>query len=401
MSQAEPVPVQWPRMRTVHVTAIIAAGGRGTRFGAERPKQLLEIAGVPMLQRSTEAFLSAPVITDVIVALPADLMAHPPAYLVRDRVRLVCGGARRQDSVAAALALAQAADLVVVHDAARPFVSGALIARVVACAQEHGAAIAAIAAKDTVKRRSRDGAVVGTLDRSEIALAQTPQAFRREVLEAALEKAGAVEVTDEAMWAERAGYTVKLVEGDPRNMKVTTPEDAELAEAVARHGQTTWVTRGLRIGNGYDLHRLVAGRPLILGGVQLPFEKGLLGHSDADAVCHAVTDAVLGAAGCGDIGRHFPDTDPAWKDADSLALLRGAMSVVRAAGFAVVNVDVTVVAERPKLAPHVDAMRANVAAALDVAASQVSVKGKTNEGVDSMGAGESIAVHAVALLARR
>ena len=156
----------------------------------------------------------------------------------------------------------------------------------------------------------------------------------------------------------------------------------------------------LRIGNGYDLHRLVPGRPLILGGVTIPFEKGLDGHSDADAVCHAVTDAILGAAGAGDIGRHFPDTDAAWKGADSMVLLTRAAEIVASAGFAVVNVDVVVIAERPKLVPFLEAMRANLARAMGVAPGDVSVKGKTNEGVDSMGAGDSIAVHAVALVSR-
>ena len=156
----------------------------------------------------------------------------------------------------------------------------------------------------------------------------------------------------------------------------------------------------MRIGNGYDLHRLVDGRPLILGGVTIPFEKGLLGHSDADVICHAVTDAILGAAGAGDIGRHFPDTDPGWKDAGSLDLLRRAAAIVGAAGFAVVNIDVVVIAQRPKLAPHVDAVCARVADAIGCDPSQISVKGKTNEGVDSIGAGESIAAHAVALLTR-
>ena len=154
----------------------------------------------------------------------------------------------------------------------------------------------------------------------------------------------------------------------------------------------------LRIGNGYDLHRLVTGRPLILGGVRIPFDKGLDAHSDGDAICHAVTDAVLGAAGAGDIGRHFPDTDAAWKDANSVALLRRAAAILGSAGYTIVNVDVVVIAQKPKLAPYVDAIRANVAGALGCDASQVSVKGKTNEGVDSMGAGESIAVHAVALV---
>jgi 2-C-methyl-D-erythritol 4-phosphate cytidylyltransferase/2-C-methyl-D-erythritol 2,4-cyclodiphosphate synthase len=186
------------------------------------------------------------------------------------------------------------------------------------------------------------------------------------------------------------------VDGDPRNLKITTPDDLTMAEHLT--GFTP--APALRIGNGYDLHRLVAGRPLILGGVRIPFEKGLEAHSDGDVICHAVTDAVLGAAAAGDIGRHFPDTDQAWKNADSIELLRRAVTLVRQAGYAIVNVDVVVIAHKPKLAPHVDAIRANVAGALGCDASQVSVKGKTNEGVDSMGAGESIAAHAVALVSR-
>jgi 2-C-methyl-D-erythritol 4-phosphate cytidylyltransferase/2-C-methyl-D-erythritol 2,4-cyclodiphosphate synthase len=234
--------------------------------------------------------------------------------------------------------------------------------------------------------------IAATLPREEIFLAQTPQAFRVEVLRAAL--AIADDATDEAALAERAGHPVRVVDGDPRNLKVTTPDDLAIAERLM--GGSSVVP--LRIGNGYDLHRLVAGRPLILGGVTKPIEKGLIGHSDADAVSHAVTDAILGAAGAGDIGRHFPDTDPAWKDANSIDLLRRAGEVVRAGGFAIVNIDVTVIAQRPKLAPHAPAMQQHLAAALGIAPDQISVKGKTNEGVDSMGAGESIAVHAVALL---
>jgi 2-C-methyl-D-erythritol 2,4-cyclodiphosphate synthase len=191
---------------------------------------------------------------------------------------------------------------------------------------------------------------------------------------------------------------VQIVEGDPRNLKITTPADLAIAERLLSISSAPTAT--MRIGNGYDLHRLVADRPLILGGVTIPFEKGLLGHSDADVICHAVTDAVLGAVGAGDVGRHFPDTDLAWKGANSLELLRQAMALVRAAGYGVVNVDAVVIAQRPKLVPYVDAIRANLAAALECETSQISVKGKTNEGLDSMGAGESIAVHAVALLTR-
>ena len=279
----------------------------------------------------------------------------------------------------------------------------AVIRRTIEAAAEHGAAIAAIRARDTVKRGDETGTIVETLRREEIYLAQTPQAFRVSVFRdallhaEALAKAGALadDVTDEAALAERAGHKVRLVEGDPRNLKVTTPDDLAMAEHLVRRDGPG---PALRIGNGYDLHRLVAGRPLVLGGVTIPFDKGLQGHSDADALCHAVTDAILGAAGAGDIGRHFPDTDPAWKDANSVDLLRHAAGLVHHAGYAVVNIDIVVIAQRPKIGPHADIIRANLAAALACDASQISVKGKTNEGVDSMGVGESIAVHAVALL---
>jgi 2-C-methyl-D-erythritol 4-phosphate cytidylyltransferase / 2-C-methyl-D-erythritol 2,4-cyclodiphosphate synthase len=383
----------------VYVSAIIAAGGRGARFGGARPKQLLTLRGVPILQRSVEAFLRHDLVDELVVAVPPDVMANAPEYLRRPGkpVTLVEAGARRQDSVARAFArVASSADIVVIHDAARPLVSADLIRRTIEAAAEHGAAVAAVRATDTVKRGDRFSNVVETLPRDEVYLAQTPQSFRAAVLRDALAVDG--DATDEASLAERAGHTVHLVDGDRRNLKITTPEDLALAEGWLEPSPSEV---GLRIGHGYDLHRLVPGRPLILGGVTIPFDRGLLGHSDADVVCHAVTDAVLGAAGAGDIGRHFPDTDAAWKNADSLVLLRRAVEVVRADGHRVGNIDVTVIAQSPKLAPFVDAMRVCLAEALGCDPTHVSVKGKTNEGVDSMGAGESIAAHAVALLARR
>jgi 2-C-methyl-D-erythritol 4-phosphate cytidylyltransferase/2-C-methyl-D-erythritol 2,4-cyclodiphosphate synthase len=380
----------------VHVSAIIAAGGRGERFGAPRPKQLLTLGGVPILQRSVDALLAHPGVHDLVVALPPELAAAPPGYLQQRHkpVVIVEGGARRQDSVARAFArVPAAADVVLIHDAARPLVSADLIGRTVAAAAAEGAAVAAVRATDTVKRADADGHVVETLPRDQVYLAQTPQAFRVAVLRDAL--AIDADATDEATLAERAGHRVRLVAGDPSNVKITTPADLSLAERTVAGG-----VPAMRIGQGYDLHRLVPGRPLVLGGVTVPFELGLSGHSDADIVCHAVTDAVLGAAGLGDIGRHFPDTDATWKGADSVKLLAAATALVRGAGYAVVNVDVTVIAERPKLAAHAEAMRANLAGALGCGVAQVSVKAKTNEGVESMGAGTSMAAHAVALIAR-
>ena len=383
----------------VYVCAIIAAGGRGSRFGAGQPKQLLMLGGRPILQRSVEAFTRCAAIDQVVVAVPAELVASPPPYLLNDgsRVTIVEGGGRRQDSVARAFArIDSRTNIVVIHDAARPLVSADLIQRTIDAAAQHGAAIAALPARDTVKQAGADRVIAGTLPRQEIFLAQTPQAFRADVLRAALALAAPdTDATDEAMLAEQAGHRVRIVDGDARNLKITTPDDFAMAESLLGGSAPS-----IRIGNGYDLHRLVAGRPLILGGVAIPFDKGLQGHSDGDAVCHAVTDAILGAAGAGDIGRHFPDTDPAWKDANSIQLLEKAAAIVRAAGYAIVNVDVVVIAQKPKLVPFIAQMTDNVAGALGCAAGQVSIKGKTNEGVDSMGAGESIAVHAVALLVR-
>jgi 2-C-methyl-D-erythritol 4-phosphate cytidylyltransferase/2-C-methyl-D-erythritol 2,4-cyclodiphosphate synthase len=383
------------------VAAIIAAGGRGVRLGADRPKQFLDIGGRSILELSVAALAASDRIQEIVVALPQDHVDAGTKALkaaIGRPVTVVAGGARRQDSVANAFAKASKdADIVLIHDAARPFVTREVIDRAIDGAQNHGAAIAAIGVRDTVKQAGEaaaDGSrlIRATISRDSVFLAQTPQAFRRDILARALEEGKAVDATDEAMLVERLGVPVHVVEGDARNVKITTPEDLAAAQAAALQ------TRLIRIGNGYDLHRLVAGRPLILAGVTIPFDLGLDGHSDADIVCHAVTDAILGAAGAGDIGRMFPDTDPKWKGADSIALLTGAAARVREAGYRVSNVDVTVIAQQPKLLPHLDAMRANLAAALGVDPSAVSVKGKTNEGVDSMGRGESMACHAVALI---
>ena len=235
--------------------------------------------------------------------------------------------------------------------------------------------------------------IAGTIPRESIYLAQTPQAFRRDVLAraVALGRSGAG-ATDEAALAELAGYPVHIVEGDVENVKITTPSDLERARA-----RVLSAIAG-RVGTGYDLHRLVEGRPLIIGGVTLPSDRGALGHSDADVACHAATDAVLGAACLGDIGRHFPDNDARWQGASSVELLRLAAAMVHQAGHRIVNVDVVIVLERPKIAPHLQEIREGLARALAVPVDHVSVKGKTNEGVDAVGRGEAIAAHAVALL---
>lgn len=380
----------------MYVTAIIVAGGRGVRVGGGVPKQLLAIGGASILRHSVLACDGHPAVNELVVVLPADLIPTGEVLVGETQrpCRIVSGGVRRQDSVRAGFAaVSPTADVVLVHDAARPFVTADVIDRVIAAAVETGAAIPAVAVADTVKRAAVDRArrsVVETVPREELWLAQTPQGFRRDVLaRAVVAGESAVDATDEARLVELAGGAVAIVDGDRRNVKITTADD--VAEARARMGTG-------RVGTGYDLHQLVGGRPLTLAGVTVPSPTGPLGHSDGDVVCHALTDAVLGAAGAGDIGQMFPNTDPQWKDAAGLDLLSRALVEVRARGWRVVNADVTVILERPKLAPHLAAIRQQLAACLGVAVDAVSVKGKTNEGVDAVGRGEAIASHAVVLL---
>src|SRR3954468_18403852 len=386
----------------MHVTAIIAAGAPGTPHRAATPKQLIDIGGGTMLHRSVLAFYQHPRVSEIVVVLPKAQTAFPlmaKVDMARRPLVVVAGGDRRQDSVANGFdAVSEKTDVVLIHDAARPVVTADLIDRTIDAAAAHGAAIAALQSRDTVKRVDASGAITGTLPRDTIYLAQTPQGFRRDVLARAIAAGrSGVEATDEAALAERAGYTVHVVEADAGNGKITTEDD--LAAARARNASRP--ARTGRAGTGYDLHRLVDGRPLVIGGVTIASDRGGLGHSNADVACHAATDAILGAIGLGDIGRHFPDTDPRWKDADSLALLAQAAKMAAEAGYEVGNLDVTVILESPKIKDHVDRMRARVAGALGIEVSRVSIKGKTNEGVDAVGRGEAIAAHAVALLRSR
>jgi 2-C-methyl-D-erythritol 4-phosphate cytidylyltransferase/2-C-methyl-D-erythritol 2,4-cyclodiphosphate synthase len=374
---------------------IVVAAGRGERLGGNVPKQLLDLGGRTLLERSVEVFDRHPAVNALVVVLPKDLVASGRS-LVGNTSRaciFAAGGERRQDSVKEGLAaLPPDVDLVLVHDAARPFADSALIDRVIGGVLETGAAVPAVRARDTVKRVPAGTTTVGeTLPRDEIWLAQTPQGFRRAVIEAALAQgADGDAATDDAMLAERIGQSVTVVAGDERNFKITTEGDLAAARAA--------LAAAPRIGTGYDLHRLVEQRQIVIAGVVLPFDRGPLAHSDGDVVCHALVDAILGAAGAGDVGRHFPDTDPAWRHAAGLDLLSRAVTIAAAAGWRPSSVDVTVILERPKLAPHVDEIRRRLAEVLGVGAAAVGLKGKTNEGVDAVGRGEAIAAHAVAVL---
>ena len=378
------------------VCVIIVAGGRGERMGGGVPKQLLDLGGRSVLERSVAAFDRHQAVDAIVVVLPGELLASASRLTgdVRRPCQSVAGGERRHDSVQRGLAAVPGdCDLILIHDAARPFVDGALVDRVIAAARRTGAAVPAVRARDTVKRVPvGQHLVAGTIPRDEIWLAQTPQGFRRATLEAAIGSGwSGADITDEAMLAEQTGHAVEIVPGDERNVKITTPDDLAAARVT--------LGAGTRVGTGYDLHRLVEGRPLVLAGVAPPADRGPLGHSDGDVVCHALADAMFGASGAGDIGQHFPNTDLRWKDVAGLELLARAVSIVGQRGWRVANADVTVVLERPKLAPYVGAIRERLASVLGLELGQVSVKGKTNEGVDAVGRGEAIAAHAVVLLA--
>jgi 2-C-methyl-D-erythritol 4-phosphate cytidylyltransferase/2-C-methyl-D-erythritol 2,4-cyclodiphosphate synthase len=293
---------------------------------------------------------------------------------------------------AGAEALSPAVDVVLVHDAARPFVDGSVVDRVIAAVADTGAAVPAVPARDTVKERDpRTGLVRRTMARQDVWLAQTPQGFRREMLAAVFADGERnVDATDEAALVERAGHAVAIVSGDERNVKITTADDLRVARAR--------LSPAARVGTGYDLHRLAEGRTLVLAGVAIPSDRGPVAHSDGDVVAHAIVDAMLGAAAAGDIGRHFPDTDPRWKGAAGLDLLTRAADLVGAAGWRTASVDATILLERPKLGPHIDDIRAALARALRLDAANVGLKAKTNEGFDAVGRGEAIAAHAVAVL---
>jgi 2-C-methyl-D-erythritol 4-phosphate cytidylyltransferase/2-C-methyl-D-erythritol 2,4-cyclodiphosphate synthase len=379
--------------------AILVGAGRGERMAAGRPKAFLDLAGDTLLTRSARAFDRSPSVQGVVAVVPAELVEEARGQLQGcAKLRAVVpGGARRQDSVWLGLQACtpEFDGVVLVHDAARPFVDAATIAAVAAKAAEDGAAIPVVPVADTVKRA--EGTVItGTVDRSVLRAAQTPQGFRAGVLRQAYEAAirDGAELTDEAMAVERLGGRVTAVDGSPENRKLTTPEDLAWArERVA--GAAPW-----RVGSGFDVHRLVPGRPLRLGGVSVAYDRGLEGHSDGDCVLHAVCDALLGAAALGDMGTHFPSTDERWRGADSVTFLSAVAGLLRARGIEIGNVDVTVIAEAPRLGPHVEAMRNAIVSAAAVALDAVSVKVKSCDGLGAVGRGEGIAAEAVALVRR-
>jgi 2-C-methyl-D-erythritol 4-phosphate cytidylyltransferase/2-C-methyl-D-erythritol 2,4-cyclodiphosphate synthase len=384
------------------VGAILVAAGGSTRMGVGTPKQFQLLGTSPMFVLALGSLVSCA--DEIVVVAPADAV-ETARGLLRDSgvcgekpVRVVAGGARRQDSVASGLAaLSPDVEIVLIHDAARPFASETLARRVLAAVGASGAAIPVVPVPDTVKR-VQDDEVVATLDRSVLGLVQTPQGFRRQVLADAIAALGDVEVTDDAQVVELAGGHVAVVAGEPGNVKITTAEDLDAARLQLASG--AGLDAQARVGIGCDWHRLVPGRRLVLCGVEIPFEKGLDGHSDADVATHAVCDALLGAVAAGDIGHHFPPGDPKYQDISSLVLLERVVGIVRERGFAVRSIDVTIVAEKPKLAPHVSAMRERLARVLGVPVDAVSVKATTTEGTGPEGEGRAMSARAVGVVGR-
>ena len=384
--------------------AIIPAGGAGLRMGLDTPKQFCDLAGIPLLVHTVQAFQQVKAISSVVLVVPKSHIRMTEEMVSRyrlDRVQeIIAGGKERQDSVRNGLnILSDDIEIVLVHDGARPLISPALIERCIDGVMQHGAVVAGIPVKDTLKKVSEDQTVIDTVDRSELWQAQTPQAAWVKLLKKAFLAADQDNFigTDETSLLERINCPVHVVHGSATNLKITHPDDLFIAEALLmKNKQTDHLA--MRAGHGYDAHRLVLDRPLVLGGVTIPHSMGLLGHSDADVLIHALCDAILGAIGEGDIGRHFPDSDQKYKGISSITLLKDVITLADKKGYSLGNADITVVAQQPKLAPYVNEMRKNLALACQVAEDAMNIKASTTERMGFPGREEGIAAHAVVLM---
>lgn len=380
--------------------AILVAGGSGSRLGASLPKQFLPLAGRRVIDHVLDRFLGNKLFQGLVLVVPQDFVEEWKGILPPE-VEVTAGGITRQKSVHRGMQrVAADAEWILIHDVARPLVTEELLRKTLVAAQETGAAVTSIPAADTLKRADERFYVQKTVSRERLFQIQTPQVFSRSLLEEAMEWAEdkGMDATDEAGLVESMGHKVRLVEGSQYNFKITRSEDLEMAEALLEKRASNRVVADFRIGEGYDVHAFAEGRDLILGGVKVPFEMGLLGHSDADALLHAIGDALLGAIADGDLGKHFPDTDPKWKGASSRILLAEVARLVQNKGFQVANVDATLICQRPKLAPHISEMRENIAAALSLPVNRVSVKATTEEGLGFTGTMQGLAAKAVVLI---
>ena len=380
--------------------AIILASGASSRMGTEKNKVLLPIGGVPAIVRSVRAY--APLMDALVVVARAEDAAAIQATLDAARLDAIIapGGDTRQDSVWNGLcALPEDCDRVLIHDGARCLVDEGTIRRAMASVEACGTGVAAIPAVDTIKQADAEGFVTGTPDRATLRAMQTPQGFNVALIRQAHEAArkdGYIG-TDDAALVERLGVPVRLTEGDRRNLKLTTPEDIVMAEALLN---TSAPLPALRVGQGYDVHRLVPDRALVLCGVTIPHDRGLLGHSDADVALHALMDAMLGAMALGDIGKHFPDNDERYRGISSMLLLKHVVALLQEHRARVTSADVTIVAQKPKLLPYVPQMRQNVADALGLPPDRVNVKATTTERLGFEGREEGISAQAVCMVAQ-
>ena len=371
----------------MRAAAILVAAGSGSRFGGETPKQYLRLAGKPVIRHAAETLAAHVALLQPV----GDAPAIEAALTGLAHLRPVTGGPSRQDSVLAGLEAleALAPDVVLVHDAARPLIPAGTIPALLAALQHAPGAIPAAPVADTLKRVVR-GTITATVSRDGLYRAQTPQAFRYQVLLAAHRSCPGAAATDDASLLEAIGEPVAIVPGSDDNIKLTYTEDlARLERAMIGHLTP-------RVGTGFDVHVLETGRTLMLCGVAVPHDKGLAGHSDADVGIHALCDAIYGALAEGDIGRHFPPSEAAWKDADSARFLAHAAGRIAARGGRLANADVTLICERPRIAPHAAAMSARLADILGVDAPRISVKATTTERLGFTGRGEGIAAQAVA-----
>lgn len=399
--------------RQRNVAAVVVAAGASTRMGFD--KMFQQIHGVEILRLAVARLDEHPFIDEIVVVGGANLGRIEKLFAgkpTKKPLKTVLGGETRLDSVVCGVNACGTASIVAVHDGARPFVTAEIISNVIEAAAEYGAAAPAVPVKDTIKKvlpTAKGDLVESSLPRGLLRSVQTPQAFERDSFLKAVSIIPPdkhIAFTDDCMVIEHSGAPVYLVAGDERNFKITTPEDIKIAihhlqpqASAAQAASPAQKAAAMRIGHGYDVHKLVPGRKLILGGVDIPHTYGLLGHSDADVLAHVVSDALLGALALGDIGKHFPDTDPNFAGADSIQLLKQVGQMVYQQGYTIANIDATILCQAPKLAPYIVPMRESLAAALHVPAGLVSVKATTEEGLGFTGSRQGIAAHCVVLLA--
>ena len=376
--------------------ALIVAGGSGARFGGAMPKQYRMLGDRPILRHSIETCLASGMVDRVQVMIrPADRADYDRSVAGLAIDAPVDGGATRQESVRRGLEALRLdmADVVLIHDAARPFLSADMISACCDALRKADGAVVAVPVRDTLKRGGDNGHIAATVDRAGIWRAQTPQAFRYGPIMAAHRSVAGRDFTDDAAVAEAAGLATILVEGSDDNMKITTEDDLARAERMLS------ARREYRTGMGYDVHAFGPGNAVWLGGVNIPHDRGLIGHSDADVALHALTDAILGAIGAGDIGVHFPPSDPQWKGAASSQFLAHAASLVQARAGSIVHLDLTIICERPKIGRHRAAMLQTIGGIVGIDAGRISIKATTTEGLGFTGRGEGIAAQAVATVA--